>query len=196
MKLLNPARIDSFPSEWTEDSPDRKDPRLTRRFEMSMADELRNRAATFRKVRQHALVWARKLATGGTLALNEHGPIFIPLEAFKVRSTIWSEVAAGVEPDDISPLNKERVPTGEEICVAACLNKRLADSIAELLLGWYKWFQADGNFPMYSDPDEYDKIVLMCALIVLESIANGNPHLAGLSDVEEAAKKWNPVYIC
>jgi hypothetical protein len=195
-RLLSAENIGSLPSQWTEDSQGRRNPRLSRRLDMSISDEFYARSGEFRRARQHVLAWAKEQSASGILTPKEYETVCIPLQAFEVSSAVWAEVAAGVEPDDLSPLNRERVPTGKEICVAACLNLRLADRIAGLLMGWCKWFEADDNFPIYSDLGKVDKIVFMCALIVLESIADGRHYLAAFSDVEEATKKWTLVYLC
>ena len=43
---------------------------------------------------------------------------------------------------------------------------------------------------------EFNKVHLMCAIMVIQSIADGAPYLAALGDVEACVTKLDPVYLC
>ena len=44
--------------------------------------------------------------------------------------------------------------------------------------------------------DRIHQVILMCAIIIIQSIADGAPYLAALGDVENGVTKWDLVYLC
>jgi hypothetical protein len=195
-KLLSPAKMAAIPSGWTENSPSRTDHGLTRRFEILIEDNLRFRSAAFRKGRKSALEVAENPNTEGYGDYLE-----IPAECFEVTASTWTGPAK-IAAQSILPLSPERVPTSQEICIAGSSNPGLAHFISEILVALRKWFEeggeAEGGKLAFLDeiPSDYDEVVFMCAMIVLNSIADNAPYLAALGDVEDCVTKWNPVYLC
>jgi hypothetical protein len=99
----------------------------------------------------------------------------------------------------MSPLDPIRIPTSQEVCIAAASNQKLANDIASGLMTIFKYFEDDkDNFEWWEDLlDNPTKIaVFLCAAIVVQSIADNSPYLAGLSEVQECISKWNPAYLC
>jgi hypothetical protein len=198
-RLLSPARMAAIPSGWTENSPSRTDRGLTRRFELLIEDNLRFRSAAFRKGRRSALKVAQDPATEG----YDEDYLEIPAECFEVTASTWTG-SAKIAAQSILPLSPERVPTSQEICIAASSNPGLAHLISEILIQLRKWFEDGGEVEkkggklafLEVKPSDYDEVVFMCAMIVLNSIADNAPYLAALADVEDCVTKWTPVYLC
>jgi hypothetical protein len=189
MQLVSPTKMDAIPSEWTEDSPARKDLHLTRRFEFSADVKMRNRAAQFRRDRQKAF----KLFRSNPHLFNTT----LPLEVFTIPVNVWSEVAEECS-SYISPLTSHRVPTSQEICIAAISNTNFAMRITDTLTDFRKWFEDDAEAPQrtVSSMNANQKATFICAIIILQSIAEGAGYLATLIDVEECLTKYDPIYLC
>jgi hypothetical protein len=197
-RLLSPAKMAAIPAGWTENSPSRTDRGLTRRFELLIEDNLRFRSAAFRKGRKSAL----KVAQGSHAELYGDDYLEVPAECFEVTASIWTGPAK-IAAQSIFPLSPERVPTSQEICIAASSNSGLAHFISEILVALRKWFEEvgggeEGKLAFLDEmiPSDYNKVIFMCAMIVLNSIADNAPYLAALGDVEDCVTKWNPVYLC
>jgi len=190
MQLVSPTKMDAIPSEWTEDWPARKDLHLTRRFEFTADVKMRNRAAQFRRDRQQAFELFR--------SDPDLFDTILPLEVFTIPVNVWSEVA-GECSSYISPLTSHRVPTSQEICVAAISNTSLAMRIADTLMEFRKWFEEDVE-PLWLRDDSlnyvHHKVEFICAIIILQFIAEGAGYLATLIDVEECLTKYDPIYLC
>jgi hypothetical protein len=192
-KLLSPIKMAAIPSGWTENSPSRTDHGLTRRFELLIEDNLRMRSAAFRKGRKSALAVAENRNAEEGYA-NDY--LEIPVECFEVTASTWTGPAK-MASQLILPLSPERVPTSQEICIAASSNLRLAHFVSEILVALRKWFEEGGKLAFLDEiRSSYDEVVVMCAIIVLNSIADNAPYLAALGDVEDCVTKWNPVYLC
>jgi hypothetical protein len=198
-RLLSPAKMAAIPSGWTENSPSRTDRGLTRRFELLIEDNLRFRSAAFRKGRKRALAVAENPSTEGYAG----DYLEIPAECFEVTASTWTGPAKKAA-QSILPLSPERVPTSQEICIAAGSNTGLSHFISEILVALRKWFEDGGEAEekggklafLDEAPSDYDVVVFMCAMIVLNSIADNAPYLAALADVEDCVTKWTPVYLC
>lgn len=193
-RCLDPTKIPLIPIEWSEDSPDREDKRLTRRFETSISDELRTRSRFYRERRQAAFKAVQER--------HEHhsAPLYLPLEALKVTTSLWRrELAELGKLSYVFGLPTTRTPTSPEICVAAASNADLADQIASVLRDIHDKFKKGNS----SAPDvsivcdiPQGKVVLLCAVIIMQSIADNSPYLAALIDVQTSVTKWNPAYLC
>jgi hypothetical protein len=200
-KLLDATKVGAIPQQWTEDSIARKNIHLTKRFEVLLDSKRRNRAAEFRRPRQKSLELVGKFHSGGTYSDYEVNldNIYIPFEVFSIPITIWSE-AAGHCSDAICPLIPDRVPTSQEICIAAMSNVDLASQVSDTLMKFYKWFEGEGESPdlqlRHCRGGNYSQVILMCAIIIIQSIADGAPYLAALGDVEKCVTTWDPVYLC
>jgi len=79
-------------------------------------------------------------------------------------------------------------------------NADLASRVADTLTKFYKWFEGEGESPdlqlMHDRGVEYSQVILICTIIIIQSIADGAPYLAALGDVEKCVTKWDPVYLC
>jgi len=196
-ELISLTKMRSIPTEWTEDSPARNDARLNRRFELEMSDEMRNRAKYFREQRNNTM---RLFQDTNLEAIYVHNHSFyIPLEVLEVTPNLWCKIVGDVDSSYMSPLLAARVPTSQEICVAAVLNGNLATDITSVLMSIARIFQGEEKITadwrvLFNNAKE--KAVFMCAIIIMQSIADSSPYLAGLSDVQECISKWNPAYLC
>jgi hypothetical protein len=191
VKLLDPARIDAIPTDWSLNSPSRRNAALARRFELLIDDELRLQSARFRRIRRQAI----KLAQEGIETDPKEG-LYIPAEALSIRPAIWQEFASPAA-EFISPLCVSRVPKSRDVCLAATENVELATEITTCLGILQKIFAGESAESFFSqDPGPNDMVVFLCALVVLESIATFSPYLAALSDIEACVSKWSPVYLC
>ncbi|KAE8449780.1 hypothetical protein EG329_007555 [Mollisiaceae sp. DMI_Dod_QoI] len=194
LRLVNPILSEAIPNQWTENSPKHRNPVLARRFELLIGDEHRFRAASFRRQRTHALESLRQATYKG----EELGQsIHIPAEILEVTQEIWCIIAIQALKISFWPLSAERMPSSQEICIAATTNGTLASDVSSILLSFYKWFE-DGSQPamLRECPTAETKVAFLCAIIILESIAESCPYLAALGDVEHCVSKWNPVYLC
>lgn len=95
------------------------------------------------------------------------------------------------------------MPTAQEICFAAITNVALASEICETIEMLYDPFRGKNDPGLhnwhYSHPkysQRSNQAIVMCAIIVIQSIADGAPYLAALGDVEACVAKWDPVYLC
>lgn len=189
-KLLTSEKIEAIPVEWTENSTSRRDAALRKRFELLIEDQLRFRSAHFRRERRGAL----KLAVEGLSEDVE--ALHIPVEALSIMPTVWKESMPPVL-EFIYPLSIDHLPTSQEICLAAASNIELAAKISGLLTVLQKAFEGKSDFSLFAqEPSKSDIAAFLCAMVVLESIADFSPYLAALSDVEACVSKWNPVYLC
>lgn len=189
-KLLDSENIEAIPVGWTEDSPRRKNAALRKRFELLIDDQLRFRSAHFRRERRGAL----KLAAEGFS--EEVEALHVPVEAFAIMPAVWTEFTTTVS-DFLHPLRIHHLPTSQEICLAATSNVELAAKISGLLMVLQKAFEGKGDFSLFAqEPSKSDMAIFLCAMVVLQSIAEFSPYLAALSDVEACVSKWNPVYLC
>jgi hypothetical protein len=188
-ELVSPVKMRAIPIEWTEDSPSRDDQRLTKRFEASISDGLRARGRYFREQRLKALKSDPKMKASA-----------MPFEVFEVTPSLWWKVIKEItDLSYISPLPTTRVPTSQEICVAAASNSELAEDIAAVLGIIYEFFRHHSIMELKrrsKDPKARAKTALLCAVIIVQSIADNSPYLAALSDVQESVAKWNPAYLC
>ncbi|PMD56327.1 uncharacterized protein K444DRAFT_616140 [Hyaloscypha bicolor E] len=206
-QLLDDAKVKAIPQEWTDDPPARKDARLMKRFELMVDSKLRNRAAELRRPRQRSFQAVAEIRVNSRQKIyNPHfwadkvDNIYIPFEVLSVPTAIWSE-AAGHCVGHIHPLPADRVPTSQEICVAAMSNMDFAWRVGDTLKEFYKWFEGEGEYPVlrvshFHNQDRIHQVILMCAIIIIQSIADGAPYLAALGDVEKCVTKWDPVYLC
>lgn len=121
----------------------------------------------------------------------------LPLEVFTIPVNVWSEVAEECS-SYISPLTSHRVPTSQEICIAAISNTNFAMRITDTLTDFRKWFEDDAEAPQrtISSMNANQKATFICAIIILQSIAEGAGYLATLIDVEECLTKYDPIYLC
>jgi hypothetical protein len=124
----------------------------------------------------------------------------MPFEVFEVTSSLWCKVIKEItDLSYISPLPTIRVTTSQEICVPAASNSKLADDIAAVLGTIYQFFRDHSVMELKTrskDINPRAKTVLLCAVIIVQSIADNSPYLAALSDVQESVAKWNPAYLC
>ncbi len=170
-KLLNVSKMDAIPEEWTEDSSTRRNVHLTKRFELLVDTKLRNRAAELRRSRQQAF---RRLYSPDPFRIL--GDIQIPLEVYEVTTVVWSETARKCR-RNIFPLKSDQVPTSQEICIAATSNLDLATMVEFQLKEFLRLFEREGDFPTNypMGSGAYGKVIYMCAIIILQSIA-GKPY--------------------
>jgi hypothetical protein len=204
-EILNATKVNAIPYEWTEDSPARKDIHLTKRFELLIDPKLRNRAAELRRPRQKSFQVVNEIEVKQIQIQHlgrqvETGNAYIPFEVFSISTASWSK-AARYYVHQIYPLTANRVPTSQEICLAAMSNVDLATQVADTIGRFYKWFLGEAEAPdllLRQDIEghKYYQVILMCAIIIIQSIADGAPYLAALMDVERCITKWDPVYLC
>lgn len=131
LELIDQTKAQSIPAEWTEDSPARSNARLNQRFELGVSDDLRNRAKFVRSRRNETLDFAQKYRGMKRLPFSLEYPLlrhgeYVPLEVLEVSSALWIQVTSGLDSSCLAPLSSTRVPTSQEICVAAASNQRLA----------------------------------------------------------------------
>jgi hypothetical protein len=89
------------------------------------------------------------------------------------------------------------LPTSQEICIAATTDTEFAALIASVLQRMQEAFEGKREYPDSGPNGSANELVsILCAIIILESIAESSPYLAALSDVEACVNKWNPVYLC
>jgi hypothetical protein len=196
-KFVEPTKLATLPIEWTEDSESRRDIVLCRRFEEMIPTADRNHSQWFRTRRQRAIAFAQDpVAARKTYKISEDKDIYIPLEVCDIGSEIWSEAACDVSFKYRGGLSAQEVPTCAEICLAACAEPEFATRISVALRKCLTVFKREGPMLSHGDPSPEYMVIVMCALIVLKSIADGSPYLADLGDVGECCRKWDPVYLC
>lgn len=190
---LSTQNMESIPSEWTEDSPQREDERLSKRFQFHMSDQHRKRSAFFRRGRIEALQLCHDKLVKKTASVIT---AFVPLETLEINPESWSSIANETSSGWISLLGLETPPSSQQICSAACSYEELGQKIGAILLELCSWFKGKNELPMlFREPSDGDMAIFLCALIILQSIADGAPYLATLIDVEECTRLLNPVYL-
>jgi hypothetical protein len=202
--LVNDAKINAIPEEWTKDSPARTDDDLDKRFaDLRRHHRSRNRAKMLRQSRQESFQIIR---SDVSQHLFGQTPVHVPFEVLSISPFIWFETA-GHCTNYIYPLTPDRVPTSQEICVAAVSNPIFARRVGDTLTKFEKCFdigddENDEGYLKYIldlpglNFDVEQKVTVMCAIIILQSIADGSAYLAAQMDVASCIKKWDPVYLC
>ena len=130
----------------------------------------------------------------------------LPFEVLSIPNSTWSE-EAGHCVDYIYPLSPDRVPTSQDVCLAAVSNREFAKRVGDILTKFERCFQReqevdeDTSLKYIFDLSELNfdfemKTTVMCTVIILQSIADGAPYLAAQMDVASCVRKWDPVYLC
>lgn len=208
VELVDQAKINAIPEEWTKNSPARTNNRLEDRFAHELAyTSARKRCKYLRQSRQESFqrINSNKIHTSDILP-RWSTRIHLPFEVLSIPDCIWSE-EAGHCVSHICPLSPDRVPTSQDICLAAIANPKFAKRVADVLTKFENYFQReqeldeDANLKYIFDLSELkfeseEKTTVMCAVIILQSIADGAPYLAAQMDVASCVKEWDPVYLC
>jgi hypothetical protein len=196
LENLNSTKMARIPLQWTEDSLSRYDKRLSRRFELFIPDGLRTRSAYFRKRRSKAKEFARGDLEEEVFDGDDQN-IYMPLEAFTINPQCWRAISQKATRKLFAPLDTQEPPSSQDICAAACANEQLAEEIASVLLELYSWFKGKRELStLVSEPSHDSMGVFVCAMIVLEAIADSAGYLASLCDIEDCAGKLQLVYLC
>jgi hypothetical protein len=191
---LSQDRIQSIPVPWTLDSSARTDRKLSVHFKLAIEDRLRKRSANFRKVRAQAI--ERVLIASPHCGSEEAATSYMPVEAFGCHGPSWAAVAPYASPDLVALLHSQHLPTSQEICLAACNNQKLAEGVASFLLEVYSWFIGKMELSaLQVEPTADSKVIFICAMIVLDSIAQNAGYLASLCDIEQCLSTWKTVFL-
>jgi hypothetical protein len=191
---LSQDRVQSIPLPWTLDSIARTDRKLSDHFKLVIEDRLRKRSANFRKVRAQAIERVCVASPNGRN--DDTDTLYMPVEAFGCHSPSWAAVAQYASPALLAPLHSQHLPTSQEICVAACSNQKLAEGVASFLLEVYSWFIGKMELSVLQvEPTADSKVIFICVMIVLDSIAQHAGYLASLCDIEECLSNWKTVFL-
>ncbi|KAL3426395.1 hypothetical protein PVAG01_03186 [Phlyctema vagabunda] len=196
--LIDAAKLDEIPADWTSDSTARQDVELTRRFELLVPTPTRNRSAAFRRNRIRAKAFAeRKLANLEMKGDTEAESLSVPLETLSLTDADWQRACEGLDSKVLYPLDATRLPQIQELCIMACENETLASLVFCMCNELYDWFTGKGDVAiLVAEPTPVRICALYAAVLLLQAVAANTAYLAALSDVEECTRVWELVYLC